>query len=41
MKLNYFSLIADVVEESPMMDAKDLQRETDPLDVDPFAFINI
>ncbi|KAH1034689.1 hypothetical protein GYH30_054898 [Glycine max] len=36
-------LIVDqtIVEESPMVDTKNLQRETNPLDPDPFALIDV
>jgi len=34
-------LVVATIEESPTMNVGNLQRETDPLDVDPFDFINI
>lgn len=41
MKFNYFALIVAIVKNLSMMDAENLHRETDPLNVDPFAFIDV
>lgn len=41
MKSNYFNSIAAIFKESPVVDIENLQGETNPLDVDPIAFINV
>lgn len=34
-------MVAAIIKKSPIVNVGNLQRETDPLDVDPFAFIDV
>lgn len=41
LKFNCFNLITSIDEESHIVDIENLQGETNPLDVDPFSFIDV